>query len=315
MFQGIKNGWSLIKESVKVFNHHPKFIVPLLITWIIYAPIILYLKYWFNSDAYTTGQVFLIVFGVVFLFAFLLSFSCSMLLELIQQLESGNKMSVTKAFGYTLGHNTIKILPIVIVWTIIWFILLVIQALLSKDKKREKESFSAENAAKTLAGYGSFSFSRAFFEALQKGVRMVIFLILPAIVWENLGFWKATKRGLGVFRSHLSVFVTGFVLTGLATAIVFLPPVLLFYISDKMEMAFPDWVWIVTIIYVAFAWSYSIYLEQMFIAELYLWNYKWEKEVAKAQQGGRPIPSLKDISRPSVLDDVPDLINKAVIPV
>ena len=40
MFQGIKNGWDLIKESIRVFNHHPKFIVPLLITWLVYAPII-----------------------------------------------------------------------------------------------------------------------------------------------------------------------------------------------------------------------------------------------------------------------------------
>lgn len=315
MFQGIRNGWGLVKESIKVFNRHPKFIVPLLIAWVIYASIILYLKYWFNTDVYTTSQVSLIVLGIVFLFAFLLSFSCSILLELIQQLESGNKMSVTEAFGHTLGRNTIKILPIVIVWTIIWFILLVIQALLSKDKKQEKESFSAENAAKTLAGYGSFSFSRVFFEELQKGVRMVIFLILPAIAWENLGFWKATKKGLGIFRAHLSVFVTGFVLTGLAAAIVFLPPALLFSISDGMEIAFPDWVWVVTSIYVAFAWSYSIYLEQMFIAELYLWNYKWEKEVVKAQQEGKPIPSLKDIPRPSLLDDIPSLMDKAVIPV
>jgi len=315
MLEGIKNGWSLIKGSIKVFNHYPKLIVPLLITWIIYAPIILYLEYWFNPDAYTTGQVLLITLGVVFLFAFLLSFSCSILLELIQQLESGNKMSVTKAFGYTLKHNTIKILPIVIVWTVIWFILLVIQALLSRSEKQERGSFSAQNAAKTLAGYGSFSFSQAFFRALQKGVRMVIFLILPAIAWENLGFWKATKRGLGVFRAHLSVFVTGFVLTELAAVIVFLPPALLFYISGEMGIAFPDWVWVITIIYTAFAWSYSIYLEQMFIAELYLWNYKWEKEVAKARQEGRPIPSLKDVPRPSVLDDVPNLINKATIPV
>ena len=311
MFQGIKNGWDLIKESIKVFNHYPKFIVPLFLTWMVYAPIVLYLKYQFNWDAYTTPQVFLIVFGVIFVFAFLLSFSCSMLLELIQQLESGQKMSVIKAFGYTLGHNTIRNLPIVFVWTIVWFILLVIQVLLSKDKKRGNESFSAENAAKTLAGYKSFSFSRAFFEALQKGVRMVVFLILPAIAWENLSFWQSVKKGLAVFKANLSVFVTGFVLTGLAASIIFLPPALLFYISDKAELTLPSWVWVITIIYIAFGWSYSIYLEQMFTAELYLWNHKWEKEVAKAQQEGRPIPTLNQVARPSILDDVHELVEKS----
>lgn len=311
MFQGIKNGWDLIKESIKVFNRHPKFIVPLLITWLVYAPIILYLKYWFDWDAFTGSQILLIVFGIVFVFAFLLAFSCSMLLELIQQLESGEQMSVTKSFGHTLSHNVIRILPLVLVWAVIWFILLIIQALLSKKKgKGEKESVSAENAAKTLAGYQSFSLSRAFFKALEKGVRMVMFLILPAIAWENLSFWQSVKKGIAVFKAHLSEFVTGFVLTGVAAMIIFLPPAILFYISDEAEVMFPDWVWVATIIYIAFAWSYSIYLEQMFTAELYLWNRKWEKEVAKARQEGRATPTLREVPRPSILDEVYELVEK-----
>ncbi len=309
MFQSVKDGSRLIKESIRTFNRHPKFIIPLLITWLIYAPIILYLEYSFNWDAFTHSQVLLIVFGIIFVFVFLLSFSCSMLLELIQQLELGKEMSVTNAFRYTLTHNTIRILPIVLVWTIIWFLILVIQAILSEDKekKEEKESFNAENAAKTLAGYQKFSLSHALLEALQKGVRMVVFLILPAIAWENLSFWKSVKKGVAVFKSNLSVFSTGFVLTGLATGLILLPSTLLFFISDKMDIMFPAWVWGITITYTAFGWSYSIYLEQMFAAELYLWNYKWEKEVAKAQAENRPIPSLNDISKPSVLDEVNDL--------
>lgn len=308
MFQGVKNGWQLIKESIKVFNRHPKFIVPLLITWLIYAPITLYLKYWFNWDAYTGYQFFLIVFGIIFIFAFLLSFSCSILLELIQQIEQEKKSSIASAFKYTLTHNTIKILPIVLAWTIIWFILLIIQALLSKNKKRENESFSAENAAKTLAGQGKFSLSQAFFRTLEKGVRMIVFLILPAIAWENLSFWQSVKKGTGVFKSNLSVFATGFGLTGLAYFIIFLPPAILFYISDVLVISFPDWIWMITVIYIAFAWSYSIYLEQMFTAELYLWNYKWEKAVTKAQAEKKPIPALNDIPKPSILDEVNDLL-------
>lgn len=311
MFQGIKNGWDLIKESIRVFHRYPKFLIPLLLTWTIYAPIILYLEYSFNWDIYTTSQVFLIILGVVFVFAFLLSLSCSMLLELIQQLESGQGMSVSKAFGYTLRHNSIRMLPIVFVWTIIWFVLLLIQALLSKDKKRKEGSFTTENAAKTLAGYGNFSLSRAFFAALEKGVRMVVFLILPAIAWENLSFWQSVKKGVAVFRTHLSTFAAGFVLTGLAAAIIFLPPALLFFISDELEVVFPNWVWIMTTIYIAFGWSYSIYLEQFFTAELYLWNHKWEKEVVKAQQEGRPLPTLSQVSRPSILDDVRELVAKS----
>lgn len=44
--------------------------------------------------------------------------------------------------------------------------------------------------------------------------------------------------------------------------------------------------------------------------ELYLWNWKWEKEVAKAQQEGKPTPSLRDVPRTSLLDKVHELVEK-----
>jgi len=142
---------------------------------------------------------------------------------------------------------------------------------------------------------------------------MIMFLILPAIAWENLGFWKSVKKGLATFKAYLSEFVTGFVLTEVAAIIIFLPPAILFSISGELDVSLPDPVWIATIIYIAFAWSYSIYLEQMFTAELYLWNLKWEKEVAKAQKENRPIPSMREVSRPSVLDEVHELVDKAEV--
>jgi hypothetical protein len=312
MFNGIKNGWGLIKESIGVFGRHPKFLLPLLITWSIYAPIILYLQYGLNWDAYNTPQVYLIVFGVIFIFAFLLAFSCSVLLELIQHLERGEKMDVIKAFGHTVTQNTIKIFPIVIVWTVIWFILLIIQALLSEKKgeKDDTQSFTAENATRTLAGDGKFSFSAAFFNALEKGVRMVIFLILPAIAWENLGFTKAVKKGLSVFRANLTEFSTGFVLTSLVQVVLFIPPAILLYFTGELNIMLPDYIWYVTIVYIAFAWSFTIYLEQMFTAYLYMWHMKWEKEANKARRENKRIPSLREISRPSVLDEVNDLMVK-----
>jgi len=58
MFEEIKNGWDLIKTSILVFNRYPKFLIPLLITWLIYAPIILYLEYGFDWDFLSTGQFF-----------------------------------------------------------------------------------------------------------------------------------------------------------------------------------------------------------------------------------------------------------------
>ncbi len=157
---------------------------------------------------------------------------------------------------------------------------------------------------------GNSLFHAPFFEALEKGIRMVVFLILPAIAWENLGFVDSVKKGIAVFRIHLSEFVTGFVLTEVASIIVFLPPTLMFIASEKMGMVFSDSAWLMAIIYMAFAWSFSIYLEQMFSAELYLWHLNWEKQIEKDRRLGRPLSNLRDVKMPSLLDDVPDLLAK-----
>lgn len=308
MFDGIKNGSEVIKESLKVFRKHPMFLVPLFGCWTIYAPIIIYFTYFFPWKQYSTLQIFFIVFFIVFIFSSILSFSNLLLLELIQQLESGKRFNLVSAFFEVVSKDLIKALPITFIWVIIWFILTAIEALLSKIENRSGE-FSAENAAKTLAGYERFSLSRAFFEALQKGVRMIVFLILPAIAWEDKSPVKATKKGLGVLKTHLAEFTTGFALTELAAIIVFLPPVILFVISDEFEVTFPDFVWYIAIIYCAFAWSFSLFLEQMFAAELYLWHLIWEKECSIAKAENRELPKLREVKRPSVLDDVSDLLN------
>jgi hypothetical protein len=56
MIQYIKNGWYLIKESGRVFGRHPKFLIPMVIVWCIYAPTVLYFKYAFDWNAHPTGN-------------------------------------------------------------------------------------------------------------------------------------------------------------------------------------------------------------------------------------------------------------------
>lgn len=193
-----------------------------------------------------------------------------------------------------------------------WFALTLIEAVLSKRRNNDNEALTAQHAAETIANYRDFSFSSAFIEALQKGVRMVVFLIMPAIVWENLSFYGATKKGLAVLRAHLSDFGAGYALTYAAAAIVFLPPAIIFELGtghhgNPPMIHFPDSVWVGTIIYMGLAWSFSIYLEQMFMAQLYLWHMKWEETVSQAKLRHQPPPEFDDVARPELLAKVPGL--------
>lgn len=309
MFGRLKSGVEVVGDSITVFRLYPKLSVPLLCCWLVYAPIVLYLKFFFPWDNFEFGAICLIVFLIILLFSFLFSCSCLVLLELLQQIESGKQAKLSSAFAEAMTKDLIKTLPITFVWAIIWFLLTLLQAIFSKKRGGGDADLSAENAARTLAGYKSISLSGAFFEALKKGVRMVVFLILPAIAWEDQPPFQAVRKGFAVLKTHLAEFATGFALTELAAIVVFLPPGLLFMAADKFELTLPDLVWYLTILYCAFAWTFSMFIEQMFSAELYLWHLVWERRCSTARAEGEESPSFRDTPRPSVLNGVPDLLD------
>lgn len=308
MFKGIKNGAGMIDASIKAFNKHPDLIIPLLFCWAMYTPIVVYLKFFFPWDDYSTGSQLLVVFLAIFIFSFILSVSSFILLELIRQIETGKSIELFSATFLAIP-KIVKSLPVTVIWALLWFLITVIEMLLRRrsDEDNEDMEFNAENVAKAVAGFEDLSLSAAFFDALKKGVRMVVFLIYPSISWEKNGFSKSVKRGLAIVKAHKTEFVTGFVLTDLAAAIVFLPPAILFFLSGKLHIEFPDWVWFITLAYCGFAWSFSILLEQMFAAELYLWHMLWERNCSIARINGDELPEFEHVKRPSILDSDADL--------
>lgn len=306
MFDALSDGYDALKQSVQVLYHHPRFLVPLLVCWLIYAPLIIYVKYYLPWDRLSVGAAFAVCFGVVALMSFLLGGSCLVLLELVQQIETTGRASVGRATLDAFANNLIKAMPILIIWSVLWFVLLIIQAIISKGKDRDSNDAdaSAENVARTLSGSGEgFSLSRGFFRAIQKAIRMIVFLMLPAIAWEGAGPLTAMKCGMGALRLHLSFFATGFVLSEVAAIAIFAPPGLLISLADESEIAYPEWVWVGIIIYSAFAWSFVMFIEQMFAAELYLWHLKW-REVCRFLEPDAKLPRLRDIPQPSIMDEV-----------
>lgn len=309
----LKKGWQLVAHSLSVFRAYPSFLLPLLAVWVAYAAGVLYFRYDFDWKSYGLG----VNIGVCFLFLFALSFlillAFAAVLEMIREIELG-KPSIVKAVGRVVGRDMLSVLPLAIVWAVIWLLLTLLEAVLSNSKNNSdsNDPLTAQNAAETLANFNHFSFSEAFIGALEKGVRMVMFLILPAIAWEHLGFFKGVKKGLAVLRAHLGLFASGYALTYLAAAVVFLPAVVVLELGTGHHggaplIHFPSYVWMLTVIYMGFAWSLSMYLEQMFMAQLYLWHMKWEQLATQAQAEGRPVPTFMSVPRPELLTKTPGL--------
>jgi len=309
MFKGISNGTELIFSSFRIFKKYPILIAPIFIVWLVYAPLAVYFKWHFPWENYnTTGQL-TFVFLFIYIMALFLSLACSILLELLEQKETGKELNLYKSIKDTFSKNISHIVAIAIIWSFVWFILVVLEALLRNDDKDNDDEESAENIAKTLAGADSFSWTSFSFDVIKKGIRMCVFLIIPGVAWENLGIRDSFKRGFSVLKDRRVEFITGFSLSLGIEFIIFLPPAIMFYLSAKVGMEFPESAWYICILYVGLAWSYSIYLEQMFAAELYLWQMQYEKEVKIASEKGLAKPKFDEIRRPSIIDEVPDLIN------
>lgn len=305
MFQGLKNASQLIYAAIKAFIKHPLLLLPLLCCWCIYAPMILYFTFYLPWDEYSQAVQYFIAFSYFLILSVIFSWSTFFLLELIRQIEMDEKQNTFTAFSNSI-KNTIIGLPIALIWAIIWFIITVIELMIRGKSSRNSngQKFSYENAAKTIAGYQEFSLSRAFFQALKKAVRMAAFLILPAIAWEKLNTVDSIKKGIGIAKVHHTEFAAGFILTEIAAFIVFIPPIVIFYINGNYDVEFCNGVWYALIFYCSFAWSFSLYLEQMFVSELYLWHLIWEKE--RLTKGDDL--KLQDVRRPSVMDNIPDLL-------
>jgi hypothetical protein len=304
--QPIKDGWIIFIGTNKLLAKYPLFLFPIFITWTVYAAVLLYLKFYFNFEFENYFQLWGFVYLVIFLFSLIFSISCLINLDMMKAIEIGRKPKLSDSL-----FNTTKLLipalPVIILWSAIWFVIVFIEVMLkSKKKDSGTAEFTAENAVRTLVDDQDISLTETFLDAIKKGARMITFTILPAIAWEEAGPTLAIKKGIGVARRNLKEFTVGFILTEAAAVLIFLPVAFIIY-APKETIQFSNEVWYATFMYIAVATGYCLFLEQFFCAEPYLWDLVWQKEALQAEIEDRELPKLHEVRKPCFLDDFNDL--------
>jgi hypothetical protein len=293
-----------IREAFRIFFNHPAFLIPLFTTWLFIASGIVYFKWYFNWGNYDTVGQFTIAYLFYFLVSLIVLFSCSILVELIEQDENGKKLNMLKAISDSLSNNIGHIIILSFIWSIVWFTLVILKFIFSKKDKNGDDEVSAENIAKTLNGSESFSWTNFTFDALIQALRMIMFIIVPAFAWENRGFSKSFKRGVSIIGLRTSNFIEGFIISLGVQFIVYLPPSIMFYLNNKLNIEFHEIAWYICIVYTGFAWSFTIYVEQLFGAQLFMWQLKYEKAYNKAAKNNLRIPKFSEIEKPQLLDEI-----------
>jgi len=307
VFSDISDGWGLFTSSIRVLGKYPVLLLPLFFSWVLVAGLILYMRYYFVAPN-SFALVLVYVYGFLFSITLIVSVANTMMLEVVQQIETGSKISLKKALEETFGLDLIKVIPLAAVWALVWFIIVIIRVLTSKKRGGSKSEPSAKDAARTLGGAnsGPFSWLGLGLQMFEKLVRMTTFLALPAIAWENLGPISAYKRAGEIIRKHPIQFLTAYSLTGVAALFMIIPLYIIFKLDDA-GMNFSTIFWVGVIVYEGLVWTLSNYLEQMTVGILYLWHLKWMKN------GGTG--DLSDVPKPDLFDHYHELAeySKAVV--
>ena len=127
------------------------------------------------------------------------------MLEFMQQIESGERISLFKALKEALVFDLLKVIPISAIWAIIWFLILLLKAMTSKRRGERRAEPSIRDAARTLGGAssGPTSLIGLGLNMFGKLVRMTVFLTLPAIAWENKGPFSSIAHAFRIIKQHL----------------------------------------------------------------------------------------------------------------
>ena len=297
-FNSIGEGWKVFYDSMTFIFKKPVFLVPIFFSWIVIAVVTLYNRYYF-PDLGSFRLILLYIYFLIVILTFSISMSNIVMLELVQQMESGKNTSLLKALKEAFGYDILRVIPIALIWGIVWLIILILEVITSKARKGEKAEPSVKDAAMALSGMNTpFSFWRLGLRMLEKLVRMVVFMALPAVAWENKGPFAAYKKSFQIIKKHPAQFLTSYSLT-LAAAGVMALPLLPIYILNKLEIALPTCIWVAVIIYAGIIWTLEIYLEQMSVGILYLWHMKWEKKGSKGE--------LSSVAKPDLFDSIYEL--------
>lgn len=298
------NSFGIFKDTVKVLFKYPSLFIPVILNVALFTVIVYYLMYYVNyAELITLPQRLLFGISVVVTLCFVISFCCFFMLEIMQQIETGKKTNLFSAIYEVVFKDVPRALPIMLVWAIIWFILFVIDILVS----------SVNNRGGITKYNRRIKAASAALRLIQSGVGMLVFYVYPAIAWEDRTPIESVKKAFGHLEVLGKEFLIGFGgIDIILICLLFIPLIVTYFAVEVFNVTItttitPKTFLFILLGYMSFAYSIYIFLQQTYVAILYLWIIKWQKEMVNAVVNKLPIPEIKDVEIPSLVDGACDL--------
>lgn len=298
-FWKIKSSFGIISETFKSIGKYPILLLPIFITWVMIAALVIYINYYFTFPE-VDWQIYLICFLIFWFVSFVLTFTSWIMVEIVRQIETDWNINFWIAFSSNL-ENIWKLLGLSFIWALLWFILVVIEAILSKAKEKSSWNWNInyEWVARTL-GWDGWVFSWLWLQVIKDVLRLAVFLSVPAMLWEKKWVFSWIKEWAKIIWKHPVEFLWIYWSMLLIGILMALPLAIIFSISDSWT-GLSNVIWISVIIYEWVIWTFSMYMEQMSTTLLFLWHMKWENQKVSEWDN---LKSISKIEKPSLTDDI-----------
>lgn len=297
----IQSGWSVFKRTLKLILSKPYLLLPMFFAWLVYLMVGFWFFSTYNIETMETLQLLLLIFGFTFLSTFTIGIASLFILEMIEQLESRGKINPFKALFDMLSKDLWRALPLIILWSLIDFVLVLIIGFLDAGRKRKNRPRRPKGPIQRAV------------EAFRDFVRMGSMMIFTVIAWENLGPKQSFDKGYRVFKHRFSELLVGWGLNKVTGFLLGIPIILVFLALQAHLLPLRP-TFLGLIIYLSIIWSLRKLIEQLFVSELYLWYLHYEKAINQAHLSGQTPPaSMQDVKRPFFTDNNLDLLKQGDI--
>lgn len=265
--------FDIVKGSFRLIRSYPVLIVPLLPVFL------MVLGVEFSILFFAVDLIPALI--MIFVVAFELMLSFALTSTMIKQIHEGEKPSLGTAIT---AKSTLGLLPRVFLLSIVWFaivlILVGIEMAINSLLSRSRDG-----------GAKAGGFVRSVFGTVGDALRMMGFMMVPIMLFEETGLSVSYKRLRGILTDSPITALGGLALTKVATTLVFLAIAGFNQVAESL--GFLGFLAVLAIS--GIGWTLSLYLEQIFVTGLYLYSALPESPVVEmllAKHIGNELPRI-----------------------
>jgi len=137
---------------------------------------------------------------------------------------------------------------------------------------------------------------------LLQTLRLTFMSVMVAISRDRTGPIASTRTGVAFFFDHLGKFMTKVFVLFVSSIIMLLPAILILYIGEQLGITLFAMIFVAVLF--AMTWVFSALVENMYVAQIYLWANRWNQEREKALKNNQNVTKLEEKERPIMLKNV-----------